>query len=71
MGLHSALASGKGSDIDEAEEHHMSFWSNENAYKGYTPSVVDNPLLGTALWRLLFLLLFDLGGLRLDFASTR
>lgn len=36
----------------------------------YTPAVVEDALLGTALRHLLLLLLFDLGGLRLYFAGT-
>lgn len=36
----------------------------------YAPTVVEDTLLGTALRDLLLLLLFDLGGLGLDFAST-
>ena len=36
----------------------------------YAPAVVENPLLSTALGDLLLLLLFDLGGLRLDLAGT-
>ena len=36
----------------------------------YAPTVVDDALLGPALRSLLLLLLFDLGGLGLDFAST-
>jgi hypothetical protein len=36
----------------------------------YAPTVVEDPLLGTALGSLLFLLGLDLGGLRFDFAST-
>ena len=36
----------------------------------YAPTVVEHPLLSTALRDLLLLLLFDLGGLGLDFAST-
>lgn len=34
------------------------------------PTVVEHALLGTALRSLLLLLLFDLGGLRFDFACT-
>ena len=34
------------------------------------PTVVENALLSTALRSLLLLLLFDLGGLRLNFAGT-
>ena len=34
------------------------------------PAVVEHPLLSTALRHLLLLLLFDLGGLRLDLAGT-
>ena len=34
------------------------------------PAVVEDPLLSTALGDLLLLLLFDLGGLRLDLAGT-
>ena len=34
------------------------------------PAVVENALLGAALGDLLLLLLFDLGGLRLDLAGT-
>lgn len=34
------------------------------------PAIVDDALLSTSLWCLLLLLLFDLGGLRLDFAGT-
>jgi hypothetical protein len=36
----------------------------------YAPAVVENALLGTALRRLLLLLLFDLGALRLDLSGT-
>ena len=36
----------------------------------YVPTVVEHPLLSTALRHLLLLLLFDLGGLRLDLAGT-
>ena len=36
----------------------------------YLPTVVEHPLLSTALRHLLLLLLFDLGGLRLDLAGT-
>ena len=36
----------------------------------YAPSVVEDPLLCTALWLLLLLLLIDLWGLGLDFACT-
>ena len=34
------------------------------------PAVVEDPLLSTALGDLLLLLLFDLGGLRLDLTGT-
>ena len=35
-----------------------------------SPAVIQNPLLSTTFGSLLLLLLFDLGGLRLDFAGT-
>ena len=66
---HSALASRSGGDIHEALGI-LSVPGGAKVGLGYIPTVIEDPLLSTALWCLLLLLLFDLGGLRPDFAST-
>ena len=50
----------------EGENQHISIVNKAD----YAPTVVEHALLGPALRSLLLLLLFDLGGLGLDFTST-
>lgn len=59
--VHSALASWGGGDIHEALDICQSRGGGVDL--GYIPTVIEDPLLSTALWCLLLLLLFDLGGL--------
>ena len=66
---HSPLPAREGSNVDEAAQKvNRSF--QKSRPKGHSPAVVEHPLLSTALRHLLLLLLFDLGGLRLDLAGT-
>lgn len=67
---HLALATRKGGNVHEAEvAQNVSIYSHFNNTI-YAPTVVEHALLGPTLRRLLLLLLFDLGGLGLDFTST-
>ena len=65
---HSPLAAREGCDVHEAVYMVREF--SARRVKHYAPTVVEHPLLSTALRDLLLLLLFDLGGLRLDLAGT-
>ena len=66
---HSPLPAREGSNVDEAVQRVNRSLQKFRA-KDHSPAVVEHPLLSTALRHLLLLLLFDLGGLRLDLAGT-
>lgn len=65
---HFPLSVREQSDVDEATRSSAHARQFHNTH--YAPTVVKNALLGTALGGLLLLLLFDLGGLRLDLTGT-
>ena len=67
---HSPLAAREGGNVHEAAQKSVFPASFYRALLHYAPAVVEHPLLSTALRHLLLLLLFDLGGLRLDLAGT-
>ena len=66
---HPPLAARKSRNVHEAA-HTVNTWPRLAEKQHNAPAVVENALLGTALRDLLLLLLFDLGGLRLDLAGT-
>ena len=70
MYSHPALATRESGDIHESRDRSVFFLQQKRRDIKDIPAVVENALLSTALGDLLLLLLFDLGGLRLDFAST-